>query len=194
MGSGASGTMPGHEDKMPFGNRPNGIYIPRFRNVKSKHKDFLRGYGYQGGGSRDGWSRGMWMTGLGAEFKNALKMPGPWRMGMGGFGECLPNHGNYVEIDEDKQRAVSQALTAPDILLVEGPPGTGKTYRGARLVRALLQAGLRVGIRILARRRRSQRHTRAARLVVEIKIMRTVVVGARHDDPVAVRSPRRRYE
>src|SRR5438309_6573902 len=43
MGSGASVIMPGHEDKMPFGNRPNGIYIPRFRNVKTKHRDFLRG-------------------------------------------------------------------------------------------------------------------------------------------------------
>jgi choline dehydrogenase-like flavoprotein len=105
MGSGASGEMPGHEDKMPFGNRPNGIYIPRFRNVKSKNKDFLRGYGYQGGGSRDGWSRGMHMSGLGAEFKNALKMPGPWRMGMGGFGECLPNHNNYVEVDKEKPDA-----------------------------------------------------------------------------------------
>ena len=51
--------MPGHEDKMPFGNRPNGIYVPRFRNVKTKQKDFLRGYGYQGGGSREGWSRGI---------------------------------------------------------------------------------------------------------------------------------------
>jgi choline dehydrogenase-like flavoprotein len=102
MGAGASGTMPGHEDKMPFGNRPNGIYIPRFRNVKSKQKDFIRGYGYQGSGSRDGWSRGMNMVGLGPEFKNALKMPGPWRMGFGGFGECLSNHNNYAEIDKDK--------------------------------------------------------------------------------------------
>src|SRR5207245_10590656 len=105
MGSGASGEMPVHEDKMPFGNRPNGIYIPRFRNVKTKHRDFLRGYGYQGGGSREGWTRGMWMTGLGAEFKNALKMPGPGRMGMGGFGECWPNDGNYVETDEDNLAA-----------------------------------------------------------------------------------------
>jgi choline dehydrogenase-like flavoprotein len=102
MGAGASGTMPGHEDKMPFGNRPNGIYIPRFRNVKTKQKDFIRGYGYQGSGSRDGWSRGMNMVGLGAEFKNTLKMPGPWRMGFGGFGECLSNHNNYAEIDKDK--------------------------------------------------------------------------------------------
>jgi choline dehydrogenase-like flavoprotein len=102
MGAGASGAMPGHEDKMPFGNRPNGIYIPRFRNVKTKQKDFLRGYGYQGGGSREGWSRGMHMSGFGADFKNSLKKPGQWRMGIGGFGECLPNHDNYLEVQKDK--------------------------------------------------------------------------------------------
>jgi choline dehydrogenase-like flavoprotein len=102
MGSGASGIMPGHLDKMPFGNRPNGIYVPRFRNVKTKHKDFLRGYGYQGGGSRDGWQRGTTSAGLGVDFKNSLRKPGQWRMGLGGFGECLPNHNNYIEIDKDK--------------------------------------------------------------------------------------------
>ena len=102
MGAGASGMMPGHEDMMPFGNRPNGIYIPRFRNVKTKQKDFLRGYGYQGGGSREGWSRGLHMPGFGADFKNALKTPGPWRMSIGGFGECLPNHDNHVEVDKNK--------------------------------------------------------------------------------------------
>ena len=102
MGAGASATMPGHEDMMPFGNRPNGIYIPRFRNVKTKQKEFLRGYGYQGGGSREGWGRGMHMSGFGADLKNALKKPGPWRMSIGGFGECLANHDNYVEIQKDK--------------------------------------------------------------------------------------------
>src|SRR5947199_7018274 len=102
MGAGANGMMPGHEDKLPFGNRPNGIYIPRFRNVNSKQKEFIRGYGYQGGGFREGWSRGPWMSGIGADFKNSIKMPGPWRMGMGGFGECLPNHNNYVEVDKEK--------------------------------------------------------------------------------------------
>jgi choline dehydrogenase-like flavoprotein len=104
MGAGASGMMPGHEDMMPFGNRPNGIYIPRFRNVdaKTKQREFIRGYGYQGGGSRDGWSRGMTMPGFGADFKNSLRKPGPWRMGMHGFGECLPNHDNWVEIDKEQ--------------------------------------------------------------------------------------------
>lgn len=102
MGGGASGVIAGHEDKMPFGNRPNGIYIPRFRNVKTKQREFIRGYGYQGGGSREGWTRGMSMPGFGVDFKNSLKKPGPWRMGMGGFGECLPSHNNYVEINKEK--------------------------------------------------------------------------------------------
>jgi choline dehydrogenase-like flavoprotein len=102
MGAGGSGVMSGHEDKMPFGNRPNGIYVPRFRNVKSKQKEFMRGYGYQGGGSREGWSRGTNMTGIGVDFKNMLRKPGPWRMTLAGFGECLPYHENYVEIDKDQ--------------------------------------------------------------------------------------------
>ena len=102
MGAGASGIMPGNEDKVPFGNRPNGIYVPRFRNVKTKEKDFVRGYGYQGGGSREGWGRGANMAGIGVDFKNSLKAPGPWRMGLGGFGECLPYHSNYVSINKEK--------------------------------------------------------------------------------------------
>src|ERR1700687_5841589 len=53
-------------------------------------------------GSRAGWGGIAWKAGIGAEFKNSLKMPGPWRMGIGGFGECLPNHNNYVEVDKEK--------------------------------------------------------------------------------------------
>ena len=102
MGSGAVGIMPGHLDKVPFGNRPNGIYIPRFRNVKTKQKDFLRGYGYQGGTNREGWSRGSKLAGFGPSFKKTLTTPGPWRIGIGGFGECLPSHDNFVEIDRGK--------------------------------------------------------------------------------------------
>jgi choline dehydrogenase-like flavoprotein len=102
MGSGAEGIMPGHADKLPFGNRPNGLYIPRFRNVNTKQKDFLRGYGYQGGANRDDWSRGSTLAGFGPSFKKTLSAPGPWRIGMGGFGECLPYHSNFVEIDKEK--------------------------------------------------------------------------------------------
>jgi choline dehydrogenase-like flavoprotein len=105
MGGGARGTIPGHEDMVEKGNRPNGIYVPRFRNVKSKEPNFLRGYGYQGGGGREGWERGMRYSGFGADFKKALRLPGPWHFSFYGFGECLPNRENFVEIDKEKNDA-----------------------------------------------------------------------------------------
>jgi choline dehydrogenase-like flavoprotein len=103
-GGGASGKLPGFEDKIEIGERPNGIYIPRFRNVKSK-SPFLRGYGYQGGAGRSGWERGTREAGFGADFKRSLKSPGPWYFGMGGFCEMLPRHENYVELDRSRSDA-----------------------------------------------------------------------------------------
>jgi choline dehydrogenase-like flavoprotein len=99
---GATALIPGNEDRFELGRRPNGTYMPRFRNVKSKHPDFLRGYGFQGGAHREGWNRGILQTGFGADFKKSLSKPGPWRFSFGGFGECLPNHNNYVELDKEK--------------------------------------------------------------------------------------------
>ncbi len=100
MGGGARGVIPGMEDREVFGRRPNGICVPRFRNVKAPHPDFLRGYGFQGGASRAGWSRGSSQPGFGAAFKHGLRTPGPWRFTLYGFGECLPRSTNYVEIDK----------------------------------------------------------------------------------------------
>ena len=102
MGSGATGIMPGHEDRAQIGNRPNGIYMPRFRNIKDKHPDFVRGYGFQGSGVRDGWGRGSEMPGFGADFKNMLRQPGPWRFTFAAFGECLPHPDNRMELNHDK--------------------------------------------------------------------------------------------
>ena len=101
LGSGASGKFEGFEDKNEYGNRPNGFYIPRFRNLNSKSKkvDFLRGYGYQGGGSRSDWSSAVKEIGYGEEFKKAILEPGNWQIGMGGFGEVLPYHENRMFLD-----------------------------------------------------------------------------------------------
>ena len=93
--------MPGLEDRNEYGLRPNGFYIPRFRNLRDQHPDFLRGYGYQGTASRPGWERGIDQPGFGADFKRALRDPGAWEISFGGFGECLPRGSNYVEIDPD---------------------------------------------------------------------------------------------
>jgi choline dehydrogenase-like flavoprotein len=102
MHGGASGIIPGHEDRVQIGNRPNGIYVPRFRNVHDTFPKFVRGYGFQGRGSREDWTRGSEMPGFGAEFKHQLHNPGPWQFSLGGFGECLPNHQNHMELNKDK--------------------------------------------------------------------------------------------
>jgi choline dehydrogenase-like flavoprotein len=98
---GATAIMPGHADRIELGRRPNGIYVPRFRNVKAKHNEFLRGYGFQGGAHRETWQRGIAQTGFGAEFKKTTSQPGPWHFAFNGYGECLPNHNNFVELDKE---------------------------------------------------------------------------------------------
>ncbi len=101
--TGASGWSDKFADRYYKGRRPTGIYLPRFRNVdkKSKRKDFLRGYGYQGGASRSHWTKHVKELSFGAEFKEALFEPGPWRFGMGAFGECLSYHENKVSLNHD---------------------------------------------------------------------------------------------
>jgi choline dehydrogenase-like flavoprotein len=103
LGVGASGTVEGYDDKYYYGRRPNGIYIPRFRNLFGDKRDYIRGFGYQGGASRQGWSREIAEMNIGGEYKDALAEPGPWTMGMGGFGEILPYHENKVTLDKTKK-------------------------------------------------------------------------------------------
>lgn len=98
---GAWGRIPGLEDRYYHGRRPNGIYLMRFRNLdaRTRQPDFVRGYGYQGGASRDGWGRGIGEPGLGAELKNRLRTPGPWGISLTAFGEMLPRYDNYMTLD-----------------------------------------------------------------------------------------------
>jgi glucoside 3-dehydrogenase (cytochrome c) catalytic subunit len=102
MGGGATAAVPGKDDYETFGHRPNGIYVPRFRNVSRAHPDFVRGYQFQGGGGRDGWARGASIKGFGAPLKAELRRPGPWNFTFYGFGECLPRPSNYVALDKEK--------------------------------------------------------------------------------------------
>lgn len=99
---GASGIAEGFDDKYYTGRRPNGIYIPRFRNLdeKTKRKDYIRGFGYQGGASRTNWARGIAeFNRVGAEFKADMIEPGPWRMGIGAWCEHLPYHENKMYLN-----------------------------------------------------------------------------------------------
>jgi choline dehydrogenase-like flavoprotein len=100
LGIGAGGVVEGYEDQYTFGRRANGFYIPRFRNVGKDKRDYLRGFGYQGGGTRQGWQHEVAEFSIGADFKEALTEPGVWTIGMGGFGEMLPDPTNKVTLDK----------------------------------------------------------------------------------------------
>jgi choline dehydrogenase-like flavoprotein len=96
---GASGTWEGDEDKYYIGRRANGIYIPRYRNIGNDKRDYLRGFGYQGSGSRQGWNRGIGDLSFGPDYKDSMTRPGPWSMALSGFGETLPYHDNKMYLD-----------------------------------------------------------------------------------------------
>jgi choline dehydrogenase-like flavoprotein len=93
----------GLDDKYYNGRRPTGFYIPRFRNLFGDKRDYLRGFGYQGSASRQGWGRAVAELGLGGDFKDEMAQPGPWTIGATAFGEMLPNHNNKVSLDETKK-------------------------------------------------------------------------------------------
>ncbi|KAB7732263.1 GMC family oxidoreductase [Rudanella paleaurantiibacter] len=100
---GAAGTFEGMEDKYYYGRRANGVYVPRYRNWGNDKRDYLRGFGYQGGAGRAGWNRGNGTEGFGAEFKESLTQPGLWSMSLGGFGEVLPDPNNRMTLSPDQK-------------------------------------------------------------------------------------------
>jgi choline dehydrogenase-like flavoprotein len=100
VGGGASGIMEGYEDKYTFGRRANGIYIPRYRNIFGDRRDYLRGFGYQGGAGRETWSREIPEISIGADLKDALTEPGNWSMSIVSFGEVLPYRENRISINK----------------------------------------------------------------------------------------------
>ena len=100
---GAAGDIEGLDDKYYYGRRPTGFYIPRYRNVGNDKRDYLRGFGYQGSASREGWGRAVAELGIGGAFKDAATQPGSWTIGGTAFGEMLPNHDNKITLDDTKK-------------------------------------------------------------------------------------------
>jgi choline dehydrogenase-like flavoprotein len=118
---GVSGTIEGYQDVQEFGRRPCGFYIPRFANIKgdSKQRNFLRGFGYQGGASRQNWGREIAELNIGGEFKDALSEPGNWRTGATGFGEILPYHENRIYLDKNRKDKWGLPVLAMDAEMKE---------------------------------------------------------------------------
>ena len=105
---GAAGTLPIQEGRPWAGmpRRPNGVYVPRFRNVDQKSTagpkgKFIRGYGYQGRSSPE---FDFAAPGYGNAFKDAVHKT-RWNTSLGMFGESLARRENFVEIDKNQKDA-----------------------------------------------------------------------------------------
>lgn len=113
--TGAGGTVEGFSDKYEYGRRPTGIYIPRYRNIYNDKRDYLRGFGYQGGAGR---GRGVDIAefSVGADLKEALSIPkDEWHFGITAFGEMLPDHSNKIYLDKDKKDKWGLPVLAFDV-------------------------------------------------------------------------------
>lgn len=121
LGIGASGKMDGLGDSYYYGRRANITYMPRFRNIdeQSKQAGFTRGYAYQTGAGRAGWSRYIDGVEIGADLKNALIEPGVWGFDLAGFGETIPYYENKITLDKIKKDKWGLPLIAIDCELKE---------------------------------------------------------------------------
>lgn len=98
---GAGGIVEGFSDKYEYGRRPTSPYIPRFRNIYNDTRDYLRGFGYQGGAGRGRGADVAEML-VGEDLKNAMSVPNDdWRISFTGFGEMLPYHENKITLDKN---------------------------------------------------------------------------------------------
>lgn len=115
---GASGTVEGFEDKYEYGRRPTGIYVPRFRNIYNDKRDYLRGFGYQGGAGR---GRGVEIAEMsfGAALKESLTEPGKWNMNLLAFGEMLPDHANRIYLNKTVKDKWGLPVLAMDVEMKE---------------------------------------------------------------------------
>ncbi|WOJ98166.1 GMC family oxidoreductase [Congregibacter brevis] len=94
-----------HLDSYYYGNRPTGLYIPRFRNLDGaddQDTDFLRGYGFQTGTLRADWRFQHNRPGFGEGYKEALRKPGYWLFALIGFAETLPVKRNRMYLSRNK--------------------------------------------------------------------------------------------
>ena len=108
MGPRGSGFIPqriGTEATLDDG-RAVSPYVPRFRNVKDKHPDFIRGYHFQGGGGSSEYpSMAHDIAGFGKAYKSSVRKYYPALISLGGFGEVLPRKENRVSLDAEVKDA-----------------------------------------------------------------------------------------
>jgi choline dehydrogenase-like flavoprotein len=112
---GANGRFDGFHDKYYYGRRPASVHMPRYRNLGNEQRDYLRGFHFQGSASRQNWWRGIREMAIGQSLKELVQTPGEWTMGLGAFGEMLPDPENRMWLDHDKTDKWGQPLAVFDV-------------------------------------------------------------------------------
>jgi len=104
---------PALDPYIAYGRRPNGVYIPRFRNLAGQDADadFLRGYGMQGAAGRGGAGP----RGFGAGMKEGMRAYGPWTIRFTAFAECLPYKDNVLSLNPSKLDRFGVPLAVFDV-------------------------------------------------------------------------------
>ncbi|HWJ24923.1 MAG TPA: GMC oxidoreductase, partial [Flavisolibacter sp.] len=75
---------------------------------------------------------------IGSEYKDALSEPGPWTIGMTGFGEILPYHENKITLDHQKKDKWGLPVLAMDAELKDNEKAMRKDM--AEEAKAMLEA------------------------------------------------------
>jgi choline dehydrogenase-like flavoprotein len=119
------GVMEGFAGAQDQGDRPTGVYIPRYGNITETDKPYLRGFGMQGSAAR---------------FKRAEGADGGrvWTMSLMPFGEVLPNPDNRVTLST--VRKDSWGIPVPIIEAAHGPNEYAMMRAAARDAADMLQA------------------------------------------------------
>lgn len=98
------------------GHRPNGLYLPRFRNNNGQDEDanFHRGYGYQAHMMRPDWQARFNTKGIGKSYKDSLLKPADyWIWVLSTFAECLPQEKNQVTLHKTNKDQYGIPQVAP---------------------------------------------------------------------------------
>lgn len=94
------GRWPGFDDVHDPGDRPTGIYIPRYAHTTEADKPYLRGFGMQGGAGRTRRIEARVLGG--AEREDDQPGYKPWAMSLRPFGEVLPDPNNRVALSRTR--------------------------------------------------------------------------------------------
>ncbi len=96
--SSATGTFEGFEDDYYRGQRPTGPCVPRWVNLGKQKEKHSRGYFLRGNSLRESVSYGLNDASFGADFKAAMRKPGPWKFRFGASGEMQPKYENHIRL------------------------------------------------------------------------------------------------